>query len=122
MAWRQDLGKQIREARDRLGLTQGDLVKGLSIKRAELSNYENGKVRAPSLYAIVELAKALATPLRIDGYVVTPDQRLPEKARILKQLCIEFDKEHSLEGTTLKIRPTKAGIIITGVAQSIRRA
>src|SRR5881396_3016286 len=106
---REKLGRDIRAARDVRGWTQEKLASKLSIDRSELSNYENGKVTA-NFYVIVEIAKALNTEFRVDGYRIGPDQALSAPPPPPQQLCIEFDREHNLEGVKLKIKPTGEGI------------
>lgn len=119
---RKKLGRDIKLARENRGLTQQDLADKLSIDRSEVSNYENGKVRA-NLYAVVEIAKALKTEFKVDGYRVGPDQLVPvQPPPPPEQLCIEFDREHTLEGASLKIKPTREGIIISGIVDRIRPA
>jgi transcriptional regulator with XRE-family HTH domain len=121
MSPQEKLGNDIRAARIGKGLTQQQLADELSIDRSEVSNYENGKVKA-SLYAVVEIAKALNTEFRVDGYRIGPDRVLPSLPPITEQLCLEFDREHRLEGAKLKIKPTRDGIFISGTIERIRPA
>jgi len=118
---RKKLGRDIRQARKGRGLTQGGLAEKLSVNRSEVSNYENGKVTA-SFYAVVEIAKALNTEFRVDGYRIGPDHVVPALPPLPEQLCIEFDREHNLEGARLKIKPTREGIFISGTVERIRPA
>jgi transcriptional regulator with XRE-family HTH domain len=119
---RKHLGRQIREARKSRGFTQEDLARKLSIDRSELSNYENGKVTA-SFHAVVEIAKALDTGFStLDGFRIGPEHSLPNLQPLPHQLCIEFDREHTLDGAQLRIKPTKEGILISGRVERIRRA
>ena len=122
MKQQEKLGRDIRNARGALDWSQQDLADKISIDRSELSNYELGKVKA-NLYVIVEIAKALRTEFTVDGYRIGPDRSVPPLPEPpSEQLCIQFDREHSLEGTTLKIKPTKEGILITGIVSRIKPA
>ncbi len=118
---RQKLGRDIRTARGLRGWTQQKLASKLSIDRSELSNYENGKVTA-NFYVVVEIAKALNTEFRVDGYRIGPDQAPSAPPLPPEQLCIEFDREHRLDGAKLKIKPTREGILISGRVERIRPA
>src|SRR5436309_284641 len=58
MTWLDELGVQIRTARENSDLTQQELAKSLRIWRAQLSNYETGK-SAPTVNVATEIAEAL---------------------------------------------------------------
>lgn len=56
------LGKAVREARQKQGLTQEQVAKVSGIGPTYISDIERG-VRNPSYELLIELAKALKTPL-----------------------------------------------------------
>lgn len=52
------LGKNLKRIRTEKGITQGDIVRTLSVSRSFVSNIENGKTN-PTLATIAKLAKAV---------------------------------------------------------------
>ena len=52
------LGKNLKRIRTEKGITQGDIVRTLSVSRSFVSNIENGKTN-PTLSTISKIAKAL---------------------------------------------------------------
>jgi len=53
------LGDRIRELRDELGLTQGQLASGSSVSQGYLSQLENGEVKNPSAAVLLRVAQAM---------------------------------------------------------------
>ena len=49
------IGKQIRRAREQLGLTQGQLAKAVGVTKSAIGNYESGvsHPKEPVLYALL---------------------------------------------------------------------
>lgn len=56
------LGKNLKRIRTKKGMSQGDIVRKLSVGRGFISNIENGKAN-PTLATIAKLAKALGVPM-----------------------------------------------------------
>jgi transcriptional regulator with XRE-family HTH domain len=56
------LGKNLRRIRTAKGISQGDIVRALSMGRGFISNIENGKGN-PTLITITKLAKVLKVPI-----------------------------------------------------------
>jgi len=54
-----ELGKKIRELREEIGFTQGQLAGQASVSQGYLSQLENGDVRNPSAAVILRLAQAV---------------------------------------------------------------
>lgn len=108
------LGKQIREARKDLGLTQADLADLLKLSRQIVLRYEAGS-DAPSIEILSRMAPLLQTQFQINGRLISVEG-LPADARLdAKQLRLDFDKEHKYEQATIKIRPSRAGLVISAV-------
>jgi transcriptional regulator with XRE-family HTH domain len=56
-----NLGKNLREARDRLGLTQEEVADRSGVQAGEVSRIERGK-RDPKVSTLEKLAKAVEVP------------------------------------------------------------
>jgi transcriptional regulator with XRE-family HTH domain len=110
MTWIEELGKQIRDAREKSGLSQVQLAKSLSVSRPQLSNYENGKSPA-NFNVVAEIAEALNTEFVVGGCVIKKRDPLLDKKLTPKQLCLEFDVDHVFESTDLRIRPSSSGSV-----------
>lgn len=54
-----ELGKKIRELREEIGYTQGQLAGQAAVSQGYLSQLENGDVRNPSAAVILRLAEAI---------------------------------------------------------------
>ena len=54
-----ELGKRIRELREEIGLTQGQLAGHAAVSQGYLSQLENGDVRNPSAAVLLRLAGAM---------------------------------------------------------------
>lgn len=115
MGWQQDLGRQIRDARQRAGMTQEELASQLTVRRETVSNYENGK--SPALvHVIAEIALALNAEFEIAGCRITKaDLKDPSSATATEQLCFTYDTEHRFKAATFSIRPSRKSIIIEAV-------
>ena len=61
---RQEIGRQVREARQRAGLTQSDLSTASGVLQPEISRVERGFAN-PTLDTLGKLAAAVNTELRI---------------------------------------------------------
>src|SRR2546422_2202677 len=53
------LGDRIRQIREEIGLTQGQLASGSSVSQGYLSQLENGEVKNPSAAVLLRVAKAM---------------------------------------------------------------
>ena len=54
-----NIGKNIKIARNKLGLTQDDLSKKADIKYTTLTKVESGAVKKPSIQTMAKIAKGL---------------------------------------------------------------
>lgn len=59
---RAEIARRIHEAREDLGLTQGELAAQCRLLRSSVSRYENGN-RVPSALTMRKLANALGKPI-----------------------------------------------------------
>jgi transcriptional regulator with XRE-family HTH domain len=113
MNWLEELGHQIKTARERADLTQEALAKSLSVSRGQLSNYENGKC-SPNVNVVTEIAEALGTDFFVRGYRVSRDGvNEPPPRPLPDQLCFEFGVEHRFPAATITIEPSRDSILIT---------
>ena len=59
------VGENIKKVRNKLGLTQDDLVRKSGVKHATLTKIEGNFVQKPSVQVIAKIARSWAFPLRI---------------------------------------------------------
>ena len=57
------IGENIKKARNKLGLTQDDLVRKSGVKRTTLTKIESDVVVKPSVQTVAKIAKALGVPM-----------------------------------------------------------
>ena len=57
------IGKNIKKARNKLGLTQDDLVRKSVVKHTTLTKIESDVVVKPSVQTVAKIAKALGVPM-----------------------------------------------------------
>ena len=56
-------GENIKKARNKLGLTQDDLVRKSGVKHTTLTKIESNVVIKPSVQTVAKIAKALGIPM-----------------------------------------------------------
>ena len=57
------IGENIKKARNKLGLTQDDLVRKSGVKHTTLTKIESNDVVKPSVQMVAKIAKALGVPM-----------------------------------------------------------
>lgn len=57
------IGENIKRVRNKLGLTQDDLVRKSGVKHTTLTKIESNVVVKPSVQTVAEIAKALGVPM-----------------------------------------------------------
>ena len=57
------IGENIKKARNKLGLTQNDLLRKSSVKHTTLTKIESDVVVKPSVQTVAKIAKALGVPM-----------------------------------------------------------
>ena len=57
------IGENIKKARNKLGLTQDDLVRKSGVKHTTLTKIESNVVIKPSVQTVAKIAKALGTSI-----------------------------------------------------------
>jgi transcriptional regulator with XRE-family HTH domain len=80
------LGDKIRQLRDELGLTQGQLASGSSVSQGYLSQLENGEVKNPSAAVLLRIAQAM----RIDPDELFEAAGYPT-VRMLRQIYQDYE-------------------------------
>jgi transcriptional regulator with XRE-family HTH domain len=106
MLWRQQLGEQVREARNRAGLTQLQLAEMTSVKREHISNIELGK-NSPAVKIITDIARALRTSFQLDGCRIEPDSRSSGRYRpiaVPEQMRLDFGVEYHFTATSVSLK------------------
>jgi transcriptional regulator with XRE-family HTH domain len=57
------IGENIKRVRNKLGLTQDDLVRKSAVKHTTLTKIESNVVTKPSVQTVAKIAKALGVPM-----------------------------------------------------------
>ncbi len=57
------IGENIKKARNKLGLTQDDLVRKSGVKHTTLTKIESNVVIKPSVQTVAKIARALGVPM-----------------------------------------------------------
>src|SRR5436305_14481953 len=94
--WLEQLGEQIRTARQKEGMPQRQLADLASVKREHISNIELGK-NAPAVKIVTDIAKALNTTFQLDGCRIAPESDAPAQPRpvqVPEQLGLDFGVEY----------------------------
>ncbi len=105
MSRRVEVGRRLREARRRRGLSQSEVSQSAGITQASLSNYETGKRELP-LSTVLNLAAALDVPLgdfmEISDVIVLRDSSLGDAVRPLTESpeLLEYVIRGEAVGTT----------------------
>lgn len=83
-----DIGKNIRAARMRQGITQDTLAEKLFVTRQTVSNYETGRSR-PDVEILMQIAEVLGVEMNelLYGVPVTPEKKR-EKRRVILLLSV----------------------------------
>ena len=74
---KKEVGKRIRQARIRLGLSRANLAKLVGVNERTITNYENGKTMKPSI--LQKIAKALEVDPQ---WLLTGEGSLPTPSKI----------------------------------------
>lgn len=120
MDWKKELGIQLREGRADLSRLQNDVAKQVKVHTNMIGRYENGGA-GPELDVLIQLAVALdKQEFRIGDYLVIiraaddadDADRIPSQP---KQLRLKYGEEYVFDshGTSMKIQPSKEGLLIT---------
>lgn len=120
MDWKKELGIQLREGRDDLSLLQNDVAKQVKVHTNMIGRYENGGA-GPELDVLIQLAIALdKREFRIGEYlvIIRGVNDADDADRISsqpKQLRLKYGEEYVFDshGTSMKIQPSKEGLLIT---------
>jgi transcriptional regulator with XRE-family HTH domain len=116
---KEELGRQIRNARMGAGMSQENLAMKMSVSRPQLSNYENGKSDVPARIA-AEIAEALGVYFIVGGCRIGPNfTKLSQPSIEAHQLCLEFDTEHHFPSSAVTIKPTRDSIVITATIRRV---
>lgn len=107
MNWREDLGRQIKDARIAAGLSQLQLAEKTSVKREHISNIELGKNSA-AVKIITEIATALQASFTVDGCTISPESSPANRLRPLSvphQMRLDFGVELQFQSASLLLKP-----------------
>jgi transcriptional regulator with XRE-family HTH domain len=122
MSWQEEVGQQIRQAREKAGLKQKDLGREVGRVGKTIMNYEAGSVTLPPDVLGKIAVRLQMSEIRINGFSFSITHRVESTAPApSEQLRLDFDREHVFPNATIKISPTRISITITATA-SIRPA
>ena len=96
-----DIGKNIRDLRERSGLTQEALAEKLFVTRQTVSNYETGKTR-PDLDMLIRIADTLGTDANTVLYGIP---KPPERKQAVKRFAVTGCISLVLAVTYVLLRP-----------------
>jgi transcriptional regulator with XRE-family HTH domain len=108
-SWKEQLGEQIKAARELRGISQGKLADRVRSGRGSINMYENGKGN-PQFIVIARIAAELKADFAVLGCRVAAAELLEPK--VPEQLELKYDQDHSVLAT-VTIRPTKKSLTIT---------
>jgi transcriptional regulator with XRE-family HTH domain len=115
-SWRQNLGEQIRKAREARKWTQEQLAKRIGLSRATLNYYECGTAKKLSLEKVFKIAQELQTTFAVSGCTLSGMPRMKPTRPPVEQFSLEFEKDRIFSDVTLSIRPTKEGVLVIRTA------
>jgi len=117
MTWKKVVGQQIKEARERAGITQEHLADLVGRTRQMIIQYEAGSATlSPDTLGKIAVELGM-TEVNVNGYRFSIEHRADqESAQPSEQLTLDFNKEHVFPGAVLKITATKMTITITATA------
>jgi transcriptional regulator with XRE-family HTH domain len=108
-SWKQELGEQIKVARESRGISQKQLADRVHSVRGSINSYENGKGN-PLFKVIAEIAVELKADFSVLGCRIVAAELLKPKVET-GQLALKFDQDHSFLANVI-IRPTKKSLTI----------
>jgi transcriptional regulator with XRE-family HTH domain len=116
MNWKQELGSQLRAAREASGLTQTRLARRLHVSRQMVSRYENG-VDPPAVEVLALAVQVLDVEFEIRGIKILASvagRRRPVPVGP-KQLAFDYDEARKFRGAIIEITPQKGRLFIKAV-------
>lgn len=112
MGWKQELGEQIKNARESARLTQTELGSRLKVSRQMISKYEAGKV-VPAFEILASIARTLETGFQVQGLQLVAENTSQRLKSVPKQFRLDFEKAQQFRGAVISITPSEGQILIT---------
>lgn len=110
--WKTELGRQIRVARKRRGISQKELAHCVRSVRGSINSYEKGTGN-PQFEVIARITAELTADFTVLGCRVVASELLePARLKQEEQLELKFDQDHSFIAN-VTIRPSKKSLTIT---------
>lgn len=113
MTTAEQLGAQLRSARDDAGLSLRGLSEKVYISASTIGEYERG-IKVPEADKLAKIANALNHfTFRIDEYTFTinPSDAARERATHDEQLPLDFSGEYSYAKASVKISPGRISVV-----------
>jgi transcriptional regulator with XRE-family HTH domain len=120
----EQLGTQMKQARELARLSLRDLCDEVGISASTLGEYERG-VRVPEADKLVRIAAALEHfTFQIDGFTfnISPKDALPRIPAADRQMPLNFSGEYSYSTAQVKIEPGRISVAFEGVKARLPRA
>jgi transcriptional regulator with XRE-family HTH domain len=119
----EQLGSQLRSARENAGLSLRALEEQVEIAASTIGEYERG-VRVPEADKLARIASATGhLTFTIDNFTFTvaSTSSTHEEATPSQQLPFNFSGEYNYSKATLKIKPGRISVVFEGTKISARR-
>jgi len=112
------IGEQLRDAREKKGLSVAQAAKLLKVERQTLYNYENGDW-FPKMRVLTAAAVAWNCPFEIEGCKIIPGEikRKPTAKPQAVQTVFPYGRARSYKAKTVRIRQRDHDIVITAIAR-----
>lgn len=118
-SWKQTLGSQIRSARKSARMSQDALADAVGKSRQIIGRYESGS-DVPSVDILGNIALQLSMKeININGYRFSVEHRAEKSPDAPEQLKLDYGKEHTYRGATIKITPDRVSITITALVPAV---
>jgi transcriptional regulator with XRE-family HTH domain len=124
MTTAEQLGSQIKAARDAAALTLRELAQQVEISASTIGEYERG-VKVPEADKLAKIAAALSHfTFRIDDYTFTISTKglSGKELAVDRQLPLDFTGEYTYTKAHIKIEPGKISVAFDGVTARSPRA
>lgn len=114
----EQIGSQLKAARESAGLSLRALEQQVDISASTIGEYERG-IRVPEADKLARMANALSYfTFRVDQYTFTvglPEDTNGKRAGVNEQLPLDFSDEYNYAKASIKIKPGRITVVFDGV-------
>jgi transcriptional regulator with XRE-family HTH domain len=117
----EQLGSQLKQARDGATMSLRDLSKRVDISPSTLGEYERG-TKVPEADKLAKIAAALGKhTFEIDEYRFTITHKEKIMSSQAQQLNLDFAGEYAFSKATVRVSPGRINILFDGITPEIQR-